>query len=98
MQWGILEIGGEIWAGVLSGGWSSVGGQSCDQDGASRVTGREGQVRQRRMKEDKPHYCTHISASCCVPQPAKKTKNSKNNSKHLLRPFYVPGIVINFSH
>lgn len=75
MQWGIPETGGEIWAGVLSGGWSSVGGPlSCDQDGASRVTGLEGQVRQRRTKEDKPHYCTHISASCCVPQPAKKIK------------------------
>ena len=26
MQWGILETGGAVWAGVPSGSWSSVGG------------------------------------------------------------------------
>lgn len=96
-QWGILEAGGEIWGCVPSDSWSS--GATVWWSGWSQQShwaGGMAWVRRRSRKEGKPHHNPQTIASGCAPQP--KTKNSKNNSKHLLWPYYVPGIVIRFSH
>lgn len=70
------------WRVAVRSGWQGEG------------EGGGAHCREQNRKEGKPQEtCRPLCLLVC---PVPRNEASNNNSKHLLWPYYVPGIVINF--